>query len=439
MKTVGIVSLGCDKNRIDSEIMLNKLASNGYSIVADAAKAQIIIVNTCAFIEPARREAIDTIFEMARYKKQNCELLVVTGCLPQKYVSEMENDLPEVDIFCGTDACASIVSILDKKTRNNVLSDAFTKVEEGERTLTTPSHFAYLRIADGCDNNCTYCLIPSIRGKFRSRKIENIVSEAESLTKNGAKELIIIAQDSTRYGYDQCGKSLLVDLLRKLSSINSLKQIRLLYCYPELINDELIDEISKNSKIVKYLDIPFQHVSSSVLKRMGRRSSYESTMLLIRKLRSKIPEIAIRSTFIIGFPGESDEDFNLLCNFLKQSNLANAGFFSYSREDGTPAAKLDGQLDEKIKEKRLKQIAKIQARVVRENNERTKDDFLDVVIDSYVGTQNGKQVYSGRSYRQAPDVDGEVYVFSIKELLIGESYLVRITDAKDYDLIGEYR
>ena len=437
MKTVGIVSLGCDKNRIDSEIMLNKLASNGYSIVADAKKAQIIIVNTCAFIEPARREAIDTIFEMSRYKKQNCELLVVTGCLPQKYISEMENDLPEVDIFCGIDACNNIVDILDKKTKNNISSSALSIVEEGERMLTTPKHFAYLRIADGCDNNCTYCLIPSIRGKFRSREIDSIVSEAKNISKNGATEIILIAQDSTRYGYDLCGKSLLVDLLRKLSDIDSVHQIRLLYCYPELISDELIDEISNNNKIAKYLDIPLQHVSSSVLKRMGRKSSYESVVQLIRRLRSKVPEIAIRSTFIIGFPGESNEDFKQLCGFLKQSNLTNAGFFTYSREDGTPAAKLDGQLDEKIKEKRLKQIAKIQARVVKESNSRTKDDLLDVVIDSYVGTQNGKQVYSGRNYKQAPDIDGEVYVFSVKDLLVGKSYIVKITDAKDYDLIGE--
>ncbi len=435
---VGVVSLGCDKNRVDSEIMLYNLQKDGFEITGNPSDADVIIVNTCAFIESARKESIDAVFDMVKYKNGKCKKLIMTGCMPQKYIDELFDEFTEVDGFLGTNDYADIgafIKTLDKRCYK--VSPNTSRIEEGNRIVTTAGHFAYLRVADGCDNFCTYCLIPSIRGKYRSRKIENIVEEAKQLVKNGARELILIAQDLTKYGYDLYGEIKLVQLLRQLSEIENLKWIRLLYCYPELISDELIDEIANNKKIAKYIDIPLQHSQDKILKLMGRKSTRIQLETLFNKLRNKVPDISIRSTFILGFPNESQEDFEGLKDFVKNQRLNNVGFFTYSQEDGTAAAKMSGQVDEEIKANRLKILADVQYDVVLKNNAKFIGKNLQVVIDNIAEKSKDGYIYNCRSQYNAPDIDSCIYVKSSKKLNVGEFIEVKITEIADYDLKGE--
>ncbi|UZP04643.1 30S ribosomal protein S12 methylthiotransferase RimO [Clostridium botulinum] len=433
---VGMVSLGCDKNRVDSEIILGKMSSE-YEITNNAKEADVIIVNTCGFIESAKQESIDTILEMAEYKNNyNCKLLIATGCLIQRYGDELKNLIPEIDIMLGVNDYNKIDRVITEfiegnKEASKLLNYSDENINEGIRILTTQKESAYIRIAEGCNNFCTYCIIPKIRGKFRSRRMENIISEAKDLASKGVKELILIAQDTTQYGSDIYGKKNLHILLKELSNIEGIKWIRVLYCYPEAIYDELIEEIAANNKVVKYLDIPIQHISDHVLKLMGRKTSKKDITDKIEKLRKKIPNIVIRTTFIVGFPQETQEDFEEILEFLQEYKLDKVGVFKYSREEDTPASKMDGQIDESIKEEREEKLMLSQEKISNNINKLKVDKKYDILIEEYDG-----EFYKGRNFEMAPDIDGNVFLESPKKLEIGEFVKVKIIKNMDYDLIG---
>ncbi|NFG22731.1 30S ribosomal protein S12 methylthiotransferase RimO [Clostridium botulinum] len=433
---VGMVSLGCDKNRVDSEIILGKMSSE-YEITNNAKEADVIIVNTCGFIESAKQESIDTILEMAEYKNNyNCKLLIATGCLIQRYGDELKNLIPEIDIMLGVNDYNKIDRVITEfiegnKEASKLLNYSDENINEGIRILTTQKESAYIRIAEGCNNFCTYCIIPKIRGKFRSRRMENIISEAKDLASKGVKELILIAQDTTQYGSDIYGKKNLHILLKELSNIEGIKWIRVLYCYPEAIYDELIEEIAANNKVVKYLDIPIQHISDHVLKLMGRKTSKKDITDKIEKLRKKIPNIVIRTTFIVGFPQETQEDFEEILEFLQEYKLDKVGVFKYSREEDTPASKMDGQIDEPIKEEREEKLMLSQEKISNNINKLKVDKKYDILIEEYDG-----EFYKGRNFEMAPDIDGNVFLESPKKLEIGEFVKVKIIKNMDYDLIG---
>lgn len=439
MKTkVGVVSLGCDKNRVDTEVMLAKLVEGGYEITHDASLADVIIVNTCAFLESARKEAIETILEMARYKSQGrCQRVIVTGCLGQKFGSEIYDEMNEVDAVVGAYDYDNICEIVQnslhgvRKLYNNC-SDGLTV---GSRILTTLPHVAYLKIADGCDNFCTYCLIPHIRGRYRSVPKEQLLAEARELASRGVSELILVAQDTTRYGKDLYGEPRLKELVAELSKIEQIKWIRLLYCYPELMTDELIAEIASNDKVVNYVDIPLQHVNSAILKKMNRKSDGESIRALFEKLNRA--GISVRSTFICGFPTETKETVAELEQFLLQYHLRNVGFFAYSKEEGTPAAKFAEQIPERTKQRYVKQMYKIQHGVAEILNRQSVGKTYLCVIDEPDGRDDDFYFYKGRTYFMTPEIDGVVYVASRKPLQIGDFYNVTISGAMEYDLIGE--
>ena len=433
---VGMVSLGCDKNRVDSELILGSINKH-YEITNDAKKADIIIVNTCGFIESAKQESIDTILEMAEYKnKHNCKMLIATGCLTQRYGDELLDLIPEIDILMGVNDYMKLHKlILDFiKDHKRISSASYSDegINEGLRLLTTKQHTAYVRIAEGCNNFCTYCIIPKIRGKFRSRLEKNILDEIKMLADNGVKEIILIAQDLTDYGVDIYGKRMLHDLVSKISKIEGVEWIRLLYCYPEEITDELIEEIANNKKVVKYLDLPIQHISSSVLKQMGRRTNKEAIINKIETLRAKVPGIALRTSLIVGFPGETDENFEELEKFLEEYKLENVGVFAYSQEEDTPAAKMEGQVDEKVKITRQKKLMALQRKVVKAQNQLKIGNIYDIIIDG-----NNGEYYTGRSYEMAPEIDGLIYIKKEKSLNLGDIVKVKIHDVMEYDLIGE--
>ncbi len=432
---VGMVSLGCDKNRIDSEILLGTI-SNEYEITNDPKEADIIIVNTCGFIEKAKEESINTILEMAQYKTNyKCKLLIATGCLTQRYGEELKNLMPEIDIMLGVNDYKKIHKLIrefisEQKTSLQVnYSDS--NINEGKRILTTASQTAYLRIAEGCNNFCTYCIIPKIRGKFRSRSMENILKEAEGLSKQGVKEIILVAQDTTLYGSDIYGEKKLHILLKELAKIQGIEWIRVLYCYPEEIYEELVDEIASNKKVVKYLDLPIQHISSKILKRMGRKTNKEDIMEKIDLIRSKIKGINLRTSLIVGFPGEEEEDFEELKDFLKEYKLDKVGVFTYSREEGTPAAKMENQIDENIKEKREKTLMMIQRDISKEINQLKINNIYDILVEGYNG-----EYYFGRNYEMIPEVDGKVFFKSENKIKNGEIVRVQIKSCTDYDLVG---
>ena len=411
---VGMVSLGCDKNRVDAEIILGRM-SEQYEITNNPKEADIIIVNTCGFIESAKQESIDTILEMAEYKnKYKCKMLIATGCLTQRYGKELQELMPEIDITLGVNDYEKINEYImnfinnDEKLIEVNYSDQ--KINEGIRILTTKSHTAYLRIAEGCNNFCTYCIIPKIRGKFRSRDKESIIKEAELLSKSGVKELILIAQDLTMYGTDLYGGQKLHELLRELSKVEGIEWIRLLYCYPEEIYDELIDEIANNNKVVKYLDLPIQHISNNILKLMARKTSKEAIINKIETLRERIPSIVVRTSLIVGFPGETEEDFNELTKFLQDYKLDNVGVFKYSQEEGTPAAKMENQVPEEIKEIRERNLMLVQQEVAKEINELKISNIYDILVEGHNG-----EYYYGRSYEMAPEIDGVVFFDSENE------------------------
>lgn len=433
---VGMVSLGCDKNRVDSELILGSINKH-YEITNDAKEADIIIVNTCGFIESAKQESIDTILEMAEYKnKYKCKMLIATGCLTQRYGDELLDLIPEIDILMGVNDYMKLHRlILDFiKDQKRISSATYSDegINEGIRLLTTKQHTAYVRIAEGCNNFCTYCIIPKIRGKFRSRLEKNILDEVKMLVDNGVKEIILIAQDLTDYGVDIYGKRMLHDLISKISKIEGVEWIRLLYCYPEEITDELIEEIARNEKVVKYLDLPIQHISSSVLKQMGRRTNKEAIISKIDTLRSKVPGIALRTSLIVGFPGETDENFEELEKFLEDYKLENVGVFAYSQEEDTPAAKMECQVDEEVKIQRQKKLMAVQRNVVKDQNKLKIGNIYDTIIDG-----NNGEYYIGRSYEMAPEIDGLIYIKKEKSLNLGDIVKVKIHDVMEYDLIGE--
>lgn len=432
---VGMVSLGCDKNRIDSEILLGTI-SNEYEITNNPKEADIIIVNTCGFIEKAKEESINTILEMAQYKTNyKCKLLIATGCLTQRYGEELKNLMPEIDIMLGVNDYKKLHKLIrefisEQKTSLEVnYSDS--NINEGKRILTTASQTAYLRIAEGCNNFCTYCIIPKIRGKFRSRSMENILKEAEGLSKQGVKEIILVAQDTTLYGSDIYGEKKLHILLKELAKIQGIEWIRVLYCYPEEIYEELVDEIASNKKVVKYLDLPIQHISSKILKRMGRKTNKEDIIEKIDLIRSKIKGINLRTSLIVGFPGEEEEDFEELKDFLKEYKLDKVGVFTYSREEGTPAAKMENQIDENIKEKREKTLMMIQRGISKEINQLKINNIYDILVEGYNG-----EYYFGRNYEMIPEVDGKVFFKSENKIKNGEIVRVQIKSCTDYDLVG---
>ena len=425
-KKVGFISLGCDKNRVDLEKMIFNISNFGMKLVTNSEDANIIIVNTCAFLESARAEAIENILDMAELKNSaNLEKLIVTGCLNELNYPDLEESLPEVDKFVNIKDNDKIVEVIanlyDTEAPYNCIDD---------RILTTSSHYSYLKISEGCNNFCTYCLIPYIRGRFKSEPIEKLVEEAKRLASKGVKELIIVAQDVTKYGLDLYGKKMLVPLLQELSKIEDIRWIRLLYCYPEEIDDTLINEIKTNEKILKYLDIPLQHISSRILKAMNRRSDYNSIIKLFDKLYSEIPNIALRTTFILGFPGETEEDIDLIEEFLIKYKLTNVGFFAYSREEGTKAYDLPNQIDEETKLARVDRLAEVQFNVVENNNDNQIGTETTVIVDA---VENGYSIC--RNYTQAPLIDANIYID--EELEIGNIYKVKITNKTDYDLQGE--
>lgn len=433
---IGLISLGCDKNRIDSEIILKNINADNV-IVNDPREADVIIVNTCGFIESSKQESIDTILEMSEYKrKYNCKLLVVTGCLTQRYGKELTELLPEADIMLGVNDYNKLNEsiqkcIIDKENKFYSFNYSDLSINEGERILTTESYSAYLRISEGCDNFCTYCVIPKIRGRYRSRKIENILKEAKSLADQGAKEIILVAQDTTRYGIDIYDKKMLPELIREISKIDGIEWVRVLYCYPEEITDELIDEIANNDKVCNYLDIPIQHISNDILKLMGRRGRKEEIVENINKLRKKVKDLVIRTSIIVGFPGETDENFEELKEFVKETKFGKLGVFRYSQEEGTPAAVMENQIDEETKKKREEELMLLQQEISKELNASKVGKVYKVIVEG-----KEKDLCYGRNYEMAPQIDGLVYLHSDNVINKGAMVNVKITSSYEYDLKG---
>ena len=432
-KLFGVISLGCDKNRVDTEKMLGLIKARGYQTTDDLNKAQIVVINTCAFLESARKEAIDTILECADYKSGNLEKLVVTGCLPQKFIDELFTPLEEVDVFLGIQDYEKLFEALEKSYQKDERQNYVGQGKDGyihDRVLTTDEHYAYLKIADGCYNHCTYCLIPKIRGKYRSYPMEELLREAEELGETA--ELIIVAQDSTRYGEDLYGENRFVALLQALSKLDNIQKIRLLYCYPDVINDALIAEIANNDKILKYIDIPLQHSENRVLKLMNRKGTREGYLQLLKKLRKEISGLAVRSTFISGFPTETEEEFLQMQDFLKEAQFFNCGFFAYSREPDTGAYRLKGQVHHATKARRVRKLYETQEKIAYNLLNQFVGKEIEVLCD---GIDYEKGCFIGRAYFNAPDIDGKVY-FNAGNAMQGKYYKVKINRNDAYDLYG---
>ena len=438
MYKIGLVSLGCAKNQTDAEIMLGILAADGFSITPNPADADIIIVNTCGFIESAKKESIDAILEMAEYKKDKCRLLIATGCLAERYSGEILIEMPELDAICGTgdyDKIAEVIKDAFKGEKPNISGHiSRTPPERLPRILSTPPYTAYLKIADGCDNNCTYCAIPLIRGRYRSRKIEDIVDEAQSLAENGVKELILIAQDTSRYGSDIYGENSLDKLLSELVKVDKIEWIRVHYFYPEAITESLIDIMAKYDKICNYIDMPVQHGNDYILRRMARRTNQKEILSKIDMIRSKMPNCTIRTSIIVGFPGETDEHFNDLYEFVKKVRFDRMGVFTYSQEEDTPAAEFADQLDEEIKEARLDKLMTLQQGISLELNQAKIGQTLDVLVEGY---DEESFLFYGRSRGDSIEVDGKVYFATEDEVSEGDIISVKIVNADEYDLVGE--
>lgn len=431
--TVGLVCLGCDKNRVDGEKLLGEI-SKKFKISNEIEECDVLVINTCAFLNSSRQEAIETVFDYA-YLKESGRLkkIIMTGCLPQKFVDELFGELVEVDAFLGTYdqslICQTIEKLFEKNERFNFVGCG-EEVKNG-RFLTTPPHLAYLKISDGCSNFCTYCLIPKIRGKFKSYPMEDLIEEAKSL--GDIQELILVAQDTTKYGEDLYGKNMLVPLIKGLSALENVGSIRLLYCYPEKITDELIDELANNSKLIKYIDIPMQHADDRILKLMNRKGTFEGYLNLVNKLKNRVKDIAIRSTFITGFPTETQAEHERLIEFIKRAKIFNAGFFTYSKEPDTPAFKLGGQVHPKTKQKRQRELYAQQQLVASEILDSYVGKTIEVLCD---GISYEKQAFYGRAYFSAPEVDGLVYFTSDEVVNQGEKYLVKIHSRQEFDLYG---
>ncbi|MCI7264179.1 MAG: 30S ribosomal protein S12 methylthiotransferase RimO [Eubacterium coprostanoligenes] len=434
---VGMISLGCPKNQVDGEALLAKLAQAGYQIVNEIENSDVMIVNTCGFIEDAKREAIDTILEVAQYKEAGLiSAIVVTGCLAERYQDEILKEMPEVDAVIGIGANSDIVKVCDKALCGIKTSNFPNKCYlplDGERMLSTPPHWAYLKIAEGCDNRCAYCAIPGIRGDFRSRTIESVVDEAKSLVNRGVKEIILVAQDTTKYGQDLYGEYSLDKLLKELVKIDGLEWIRLFYCYPQRITDSLIDVIANEDKVCKYIDIPLQHSDATVLKNMNRVGDGKDYRVLLNKMREAIPGLALRTTFMVGFPGETDEQFENLCEFVKDMKFDKMGCFTFSPEEDTPAFDMKNQIDEDVKKRRQEVLMNVQFFITEASNKSRVGNVYKVIVDSFA---DGK--YTGRSYMDSPEIDSGIIFTSNKELNIGDFVDVKITDFDGYDLIGEH-
>ena len=436
---IGMVSLGCPKNQVDAEVMLAALRNAGYEITPLEAEADVIIINTCGFIEDAKSEAIENIIEAAKYKADGTlKALIVTGCLAERYRDEISEEIPEADVVVGIGKNAEIVDVVKQALEGNTENRYGEKWElpfGGDRILTTPPYTAYLKIAEGCDNCCTYCAIPLIRGHFRSRPMESCIAEAEKLAAEGVKELILVAQDTTRYGEDlNGGKSLLPELLRELSKIEGLHWIRTLYTYPERISDELLEVIASEEKVVPYLDIPMQHANGEILKLMNRSGDSESLKKLVEKIRAAVPDITLRTTMLCGFPGETDPHFEELCEFVKEVKFDRLGCFAYSEEEGTPAAGFEGAVEPQIRQDRAENVMELQLSVTNQKNEEKIGSLQEVLCEGY---DNYIRCYFGRSAADAPEIDGKIFFISPRPLEIGEFYPVRINDTLDYDLLGE--
>lgn len=443
---IGVVSLGCPKNLVDSETMLGLIHEENYEITNDPSEAEIIIVNTCGFIESAKEESINTILQMAEYKKSgSCKYIIVTGCLSQRYAEELFNELPEADAIAGVEVYDEIGSII-KRVMNG---ERFIMLERSKpdviytsketflpRILTTPSYTAYLKIAEGCDNCCSYCAIPKIRGPYRSKPMEQVLKEAKALADNGVKELIVVAQDTTRYGEDlPGGKLLLADLLKELNKIESLKWIRVMYCYPNNFTDELIETFASLDKVCKYVDLPLQHASNRLLASMNRYDTKEEVETLLAKLRKRIPEIVIRTTFIVGFPGETDADFEELKEFVEQQRFENAGVFAYSQEEGTVAGAMPNQIPDEIKQERYHELMALQAQISEEIHKDTEGQTLEVLVEGI--EEDGSGLHYGRSYREAPDIDGLVFIENPGDIKPGCFVKVNILQGFTYESVGE--
>ncbi len=435
---VGFVSLGCPKNLVNTEIMLSILASEGFELVAEDIDADVVVINTCSFIESAKQEAIDNILDIAWLKKHhNLKGIVVAGCLTQRYQEELFKEMPEIDAIIGTGSLEDVgeaVRHAYNKQQYHSCRDVNVLKLGGERVVTTPEYYAYIQISEGCDNHCSYCVIPQLRGSFRSRPMADIIEEAEELAALGVKELIVVAQDTTRYGEDLFGVSALDSLLTELSAINGIEWIRLLYCYPDRITDELIEVIATNPKVVKYIDMPIQHIDDRILNMMNRRDTEESIRTVIKKLRERVPGIVLRSTVIVGFPGETEQEFNKLYNFIKETAFERFGVFSYSREEGTASYDFPNQISTKQKTARQDKIMSLQHRIHNDFNNTFVGKPLRVLCEGY---DMVSECYYGRSYADAPEIDGKVYFDSHRRLREGEMVDVMITELLDYDLYGK--
>ena len=433
------VSLGCDKNLVDSEEMLGLLTRNGHEIVDDETMADAIIVNTCCFIGDAKEESVNTILEMAEYKKAgSCKVLIVTGCMAQRYKEEIIQEIPEVDAVLGTTSYGDILKAMEAAKAGKHFQEFkdidYLPEDLGRRVLTTGGHYGYLKIAEGCDKHCTYCIIPKLRGRYRSVPMERLLKQAMDMAEQGVKELILVAQETTVYGKDLYGKKSLHILLKELCKIQGIRWIRILYCYPEEIYDELIQVMKEEEKICNYLDLPIQHASDPVLKRMGRRTTKAELVEIIEKLRQEIPDIILRTTLITGFPGETEEDHQELMDFVDQMEFDRLGVFTYSQEEDTPAASMEGQIPEELKEERKDQLMELQQEISLEKGQQRVGQVVSVMIEGQI---SGESAYIGRTYGDAPKVDGYIFVQTGELLVTGDFVNVRITGALEYDLIGE--
>lgn len=438
MSKIAMIGLGCPKNQVDAEMMLSALIEAGFEITGDTEEADLVIINTCGFINDAKEEAIDNILGACELKKDGIiKGVVVTGCLSERYREEIMKEIPEVDACVGIGANSKIAEICKSVLSGNKVCEFPSKYDlplEGGRVLTTPSHYAYLKIAEGCSNNCTYCAIPKIRGKFRSRSMENIVLEAEELAKQGVKELIVVAQDTTKYGVDIYGEPKLNELVSEIAKIDGIEWIRLLYCYPESMTDELIDVIANEDKVCKYIDLPLQHCNGNVLKRMNRKGDREYLFSLIGKMRKKIPGLVLRTTFITGFPGETEEQFTELCEFINEAKFDRLGCFAYSPEDDTPAAKLKDQIDTDVKNKRAEIIMNEQMLIMEEKQKEKIGAEYDVIVDYF---DEDNLLYMGRTYMDAPEIDTSVIISSEEELTQGQIVKCKVIGFDDFDMVAE--
>lgn len=433
------VSLGCDKNLVDTEEMLGLLSQSGYEFTNDEMDAEIIVINSCCFINDAKEESINTIIEMGRYKEiGKCKGLIVAGCLAQRYYEEIRNELPEVDAIIGTSSYDSIVQAVNDVvigTKKDYMAQLDKMVDCGNnRIITTGGHYAHLKIAEGCDKRCTYCIIPKIRGKYRSVPIEKLIERASYLAKQGVKELILVAQETTMYGVDLYGKKSLARLLKELCKISGIQWIRIMYCYPEEMDDELIEVIKNESKVCKYIDMPIQHASDRMLKLMGRRTNRAELEEIVKRLRKEIPDIVIRTTLITGFPGETESDHKALMEFVDSMEFDRLGVFTYSPEEDTPASKFDGQLDEDVKEDRRDELMELQQEIAFDKADEMIGKVVPVMIEGHIPDENA---YIGRTYMDAPGIDGNIFITTDEDLMSGDFCFVKVTGALEYDLIGE--